>query len=309
MRPGRLMLAVLAPLTLAALLSRAQDAPPCHEESPTTRPADQGPIRYETFVRQNPALRGYIARIDLTDPRVEITAATGGDDPDGDGAWETVLTPTSNLARANDFDLAVNGTFFAHQLHDPSIKSYAMGAPARASQPLMIDGKFVSAARKGDAIVFGKNNSASIGPIAPSIPTDAKTIVGGSGQIVLRGRNVAGDDAPAPRTAIGLTADEKTLVILVVDGRRPEYSAGLGMKALADEMIALGCFTALNFDGGGSSTMVRKFSRKDFRVVNTPSDGSQLAPLPLSIERPVANVLGIRIRPASASPPDTSNTK
>ena len=60
-------------------------------------------------------------------------------------------------------------------------------------------------------------------------------------------------------------------------------------------MIRLGCTSALNLDGGGSSTMVRKFGPKDWRVVNTPSDGSQLEFIPLSIERPVANVLGIRI--------------
>ncbi len=304
------MIAILAPLLLAASLARAQTTtPPAYHLTSSTQPADAGPIRYETFVRVDPPLRGYIARVDLTDPRVQITAATGGTDPDGDGPWETILTPTSDIARASNFDLAVNGTFFAHQMDDPTIKSYAAGAPARPAQPVMIDGKFVSAVHNGDVIVFDKDNHAFICSIKASIPADARTIVGGSGQIVFRGRNTGGDEKPAPRTAVGLTDDGKTLVILVVDGRRPEFSAGLMPAGLADEMIRLGCTSALNFDGGGSSTMVRKFGAKDFRVINTPSDGSQLAPLPLSIERPVANVLGIRIvePPSPATPaPATS---
>jgi exopolysaccharide biosynthesis protein len=57
---------------------------------------------------------------------------------------------------------------------------------------------------------------------------------------------------------------------------------------LAAEMIRLGCYTAINLDGGGSSVMaVRDTAMGSFRILNHPSDGH---------ERPVANVLGISTR-------------
>lgn len=66
-----------------------------------------------------------------------------------------------------------------------------------------------------------------------------------------------------PRTAIGYI-DENHYVFVVSDGRTSE-SEGLSLYQLAEFMKTLGCKTAYNLDGGGSSTMV--FNGK---VVNNP---------------------------------------
>src|SRR5207302_6015832 len=109
------------------------------------------------------------------------------------------------------------------------------------------------------------------------------------------GKKTAERQERAPRTAAGIDAAGKKLVLLVVDGRRPEYSAGMTLEELADEMIRLGCDSAIQLDGGGSSTMViYDPANTRYDVVNRPSDGHTL-PIPLSIERPVASVLGVRI--------------
>lgn len=71
----------------------------------------------------------------------------------------------------------------------------------------------------------------------------------------------------APRSAIGHTSDG-LLVLAVVDGRQPGYSAGMTMLELAEYMLDLGAVEAISLDGGGSSTMV-----VDGRVTNQPSDG------------------------------------
>ena len=56
---------------------------------------------------------------------------------------------------------------------------------------------------------------------------------------------------------------------------------------LAKAMLDLGCTDALNLDGGGSTEMaLRDPGTGQLVVVNRPSDGH---------ERPVANVLGVRI--------------
>jgi exopolysaccharide biosynthesis protein len=56
-----------------------------------------------------------------------------------------------------------------------------------------------------------------------------------------------------PRTAIGYTADNN-LIIVTVDGRE-NSSIGLTLPELARFMKSIGCFNAMNLDGGGSTVM------------------------------------------------------
>jgi hypothetical protein len=83
--------------------------------------------------------------------------------------------------------------------------------------------------------------------------------------------------ARAPRTAIGWRADG-TILLVVVDGRQPDWSVGMTLEELAQAMRELGCQEALNLDGGGSTTMVLQE-----KVVNRPSDAAG--------ERPVSDAL------------------
>jgi len=68
-----------------------------------------------------------------------------------------------------------------------------------------------------------------------------------------------------PRTALGYY-EPGHYCFVVVDGRRPEYSEGATMEALARLMKTLGCTAAFNLDGGASSAMVFNDS-----LVNLPS--------------------------------------
>ncbi len=103
-----------------------------------------------------------------------------------------------------------------------------------------------------------------------------ETAVGGGGVLVRDGvamtefsHNVSGKN---PRTAIGLDKTGTKMTFVVLDGRRTD-ARGMTQTELAELMVELGCYTALNFDGGGSSVMVvDEFSQK--KVVNTPSDGA-----------------------------------
>ena len=69
-----------------------------------------------------------------------------------------------------------------------------------------------------------------------------------------------------PRTAVGQKADGR-IVMLVVDGRRPGYSAGMTNFELAQTMMRLGVVTASALDAGGSSTMAF-----DGQLLSRPSD-------------------------------------
>jgi hypothetical protein len=295
--------AVLAVLFLASNASaQAFCEPPARPGSPAVAPP---PYTFEKIVRTNPPLRAYALKLDLTDPRVNVAIVSGGPDPDGDGPMETVLQPPSAIARAHDLDIAINGVFFA--ISPEAGKAYVPGTPARGVNMVVSDGKTLCAARGGASILFDRKNQASIGALQ-AVPKDAHNIMTGSAQIVFRGQcDLNEDNDRAPRTAVGLTKDKQSLIILVVDGRRPEWSVGMTIKELGDEMVVLGCDSAINLDGGGSSTLVMRDGDKP-QVVNLPSDGSQL-PLGLSVERSVPYVLGFRIRdPAAPGATPTSAT-
>jgi hypothetical protein len=120
-------------------------------------------------------------------------------------------------------------------------------------------------------------------------------IIGGWPRILRDGRDVTGDAAsvegtvstnaekPHPRTAVGFSRDSSTLYILTVDGRS-EKSVGVTLGKLAEIMRRLGAWQAMNFDGGGSTTMV-----VDGKVMNVPSDSAG--------ERAVGNALFVVRKP------------
>lgn len=77
-----------------------------------------------------------------------------------------------------------------------------------------------------------------------------------------------------PRTAIGISKDEKTIYLITVDGRQ-KSSIGMTQTELAEFLKEINVYNAINLDGGGSTTMVgRKLGDNFLSVINTPSDGS-----------------------------------
>jgi flagellar hook assembly protein FlgD len=95
-----------------------------------------------------------------------------------------------------------------------------------------------------------------------------------------------------PRTAVGQRSDGR-IIMLVVDGRRPGYSAGMTNFELAQAMIRLGAVTASALDSGGSSTMAF-----EGQLLNRPSDTSG--------ERMVAESLNVMYYGVYAPKPEPS---
>ncbi len=103
-----------------------------------------------------------------------------------------------------------------------------------------------------------------------------ETAVGGGGVLVRDGiaqtefsHTISGRN---PRTAVGLDKTGTKITLVVLDGRQTKVQ-GMTQPELAELMQELGCHTALNLDGGGSSVMVLE-SQGEKKVVNTPSNGS-----------------------------------
>ena len=117
-------------------------------------------------------------------------------------------------------------------------------------------------------------------------PSSIAAAIGG-GPILVRG-GVPYDDpsAPAPQetnvryplTGAGISADGRTLWLVVVDGRNQKISVGLTRPMLGALFIALGAADAMAFDSGGSSEMVvRHLGDPGVGVVTAPSDGRERA--------------------------------
>ena len=87
-----------------------------------------------------------------------------------------------------------------------------------------------------------------------------------------------------PRTALGISKDSKTLYLITVDGRQ-KNSIGMTQTELSEFLIEKNIYTALNLDGGGSTTMVaQKLGEKYLSIINSPSDVTL---------RKVTNAIGI----------------
>jgi exopolysaccharide biosynthesis protein len=69
-----------------------------------------------------------------------------------------------------------------------------------------------------------------------------------------------------PRTAVGHREDG-TMLFVTVDGRQSDRSVGMSLRELSDLFIELGAVSAINLDGGGSTTMFAGDG-----IVNRPSD-------------------------------------
>lgn len=96
---------------------------------------------------------------------------------------------------------------------------------------------------------------------------------------------------PAARTAIGIKRNGE---VVCYTADKASGSAGLTLAALAQRMVDLGCISAVNMDGGGSTTAGATLpGYTAFSLVNDPADGAQ---------RPCANFLFFVRTPQPSGP-------
>lgn len=118
-----------------------------------------------------------------------------------------------------------------------------------------------------------------------SVTSQIQEAIGGR-QALLRDGNTVGfsDSAQHPRTAVGTSADGKTVWMLVVDGRDELYSTGsfsVSYEPLARILKAAGAADAINLDGGGSSTYIVRETNGTFTRRNKPGNSGRMERLVL----------------------------
>ncbi|MCL2067662.1 MAG: phosphodiester glycosidase family protein [Treponema sp.] len=246
---------------------------------PFWQPIEDGAIAYFSGRISAPRLEFRALRIDLRSPDITIVVRGGHSD--------TLSTKVSSFVRENALAAGINALPF-----DPV--SGKEGEPRTNIGIVVSDGIMISPPQAGySALVFYNDGGASVVSQAEIASTDdIANAAGGFHQILEAGElteRAFDTKARHPRSAAGISADGRYLYLLVVDGRRIG-SIGSTEAETALMLRALGSHDGINFDGGGSSSLVMRYPNGRIRPVNTPiHDG-----IP-GRERAVAGCLGIRI--------------
>ena len=201
-------------------------------------------IPIETIERYNTQV--YVADIQLADASFLKTALAGNT------FGRNVGQTTSEIAKANDAILAVNGDYYGFRDRGFVMREsylYRDTVQGDGYEDLVIyeDGRLeVIEEAVSDASALAEAGAVQIFSFGPGLIR--------SGEItVTEGSEVEQSMQSNPRTAIGQIGDLHYL--LVVSDGRTEESEGLTLLELAQVMEEYGCQTAYNLDGGGSSTI------------------------------------------------------
>ena len=193
----------------------------------------------------------YVADVTLTDATVLRSAFANNQ------FGENITENTSDIAADNNALFAINGDYYGFRTTGIVIRNGVVYRDSGARQGLAFyrDGHvevYDETATTAQALVdAGVWNTLSFGPALLENGEIQSGIESVEVDTNVGNHSIQGDQ---PRTAIGVI-DANHLVFVVVDGRSSGYSKGVDMTELAQIMQDLGCQTAYNIDGGGSSTM------------------------------------------------------
>ncbi|MDR1901421.1 MAG: phosphodiester glycosidase family protein [Treponema sp.] len=247
---------------------------------------------------QEPRLRFWALRVDLTEPALRIVVsgkeqAEGGKNNDRiDGIISS--TKISSFVRRYDCLAGINTSPFSP-------------VSGKEGEARTIEGITVSEGRvvalpdtRFDALVFYAGGKAAIVSQAGLSVSDTESADGNIRNAVGGFHRVLQDGAVPesalmrgntrhPRSAAGISSCGRFLYLLVIDGRQ-FGSIGAAEAETGIILQKLGAANGLNLDGGGSTALALKYPDGKVRTVNTPVHGG----IP-GRERAVAACLGIAL--------------
>ncbi|BAZ10001.1 hypothetical protein NIES4071_18150 [Calothrix sp. NIES-4071] len=255
----------------------------------------QGIIYQRRSVRSPRPVLIHIITIDLTAPGVKPFTTPGITKPTTDEA-ETQAKTVPEFVNEFKLQLAINGSYF-HPFREVTPWDYY----PRTNDRVNVLGQLISNSNiyspvesKWNVLCFGANNQAQI-PGGEECPYGTVYGIAGAEILVLRGKiqnkSDSDTDKAYPRVAAAIDKEGKKLWLVLADGKQPLYSEGLTITELTKFITELGAHTALNLDGGGSTTLAVA-TQAGAKLLNAPSHTK----LPM-VARPVANHLGFYANP------------
>ena len=231
-------------------------------------------LRQDTATKQV----SHIIEIDLDAPGLRFMTTPGNGPAEPRETW---CESTRAFVARTGAQIGINANFF---INDRETHTELLGLAVS-------NGEVVSRWDEGwarFAVNIGRDNTVTFLERAESGAGSTRTVpevelynvVSGNLMLVRDGKiQVAEEGARHPRTGVGKTANN-ILLLLVADGRQPDYSAGMTYHEMAQVFVAFGAMEALALDGGGSATLV--IANPEPKVVNVP----------MPIETPGGFVLG-----------------
>jgi len=133
---------------------------------------------------------------------------------------------------------------------------------------LISDGEVVDEANGRPVFLITKKGEFQIRKVGKNEDvSDIQLAVPGFSIILENGRTM-GDKKLAPRTSYGLSAGNRYMLIMTIDGRMKGISEGVSTKELGAWMQKFGAEKAINMDGGGSTTLVVSDGKGGIRRLN-----------------------------------------
>jgi hypothetical protein len=226
------------------------------------------------FRKEDPKAVIYLTVTDLSYPGLEI-----------------MITPefkekylTSKFAIENECYIAINGEAGESMAIDCDLGEWT-GNWIVKNRPVLLEDS-----DKRPFLSFDRNNRATYfkAPLVDTTVTEEKyNTIWGRFDILLDGE-IQPDlyNRPYSRTIMGIDREGKYLYMMVVDGKRPQYSLGLTTSESARLLKLLGAWNVMYCDQGGSSCM---YLKNYGGIINRPadSDGS---------ERPVYSHFGLSLK-------------
>lgn len=206
-------------------------------------------------------------RVDLRDPDVELfTTPSNGEAP-----LETTSETTSEFLTHYHLAVAINANFYTPccTQGDKDLIGLAISRGELVSPPAAKGvGTAVLAVTKANVATITRTD-------ANFSPKEFWTAVAGSEIVLAHGaptevKDTTFNKVTHPRTAVGVSADGRYLLLMVIDGRQPGYSDGATMAEVAAWLARFGASDGLNLDGGGSTALVCDHDGKP-EVLNQPS--------------------------------------
>lgn len=199
-------------------------------------------IEYATGTATSPRLmRAFALRVDLTNPLVGVYASHDN----GGNPYEVALQTTPAFLSDHGMKAAVNSCYFNASL-----------SPNTNIEGLLVsNGTVVStwqAARDAE-IRFTSAKVASI--VNNGGTSGVYTGCAGDAYHLINGSPGGDNGAAEPRTSAGLSQDGRYVILVCVDGRQSGWSDGATIYDMSLWQQSFGAYNAMNFDGGGSTTM------------------------------------------------------
>ncbi|MGE0784907.1 MAG: phosphodiester glycosidase family protein [Sandaracinaceae bacterium] len=244
-------------LAASASVAHAQEIER-HLSEPVDSWSEPNPgVRYLRRTYETPQVEVFAAVIDLSRAHLVATAE--------DERWSSV----SEFAERHGAAVAINGGFWGTWQRPSGIT--AGGGALWDSSEIDPDFGHFAVRRDGTAAVRAPGegeDERSLRNVTDAL--SGRPILLERGEIateVLDG--FATSNLRQPRTAVGVSRDGRTAVLVVVDGRQ-DQSVGFTLYQLARTLRELGAYRAINLDGGGSSTM---YVREAGGIVSSPARG------------------------------------